>query len=151
MIKKLKLTSEADTISFAQKIAPCLKPHHVLLLHGDLGAGKSCFCRALINALCDHDVEVPSPTFTLVQEYDTSIGDVWHMDLYRLEHPDEIYELGWDEALGEKLLLIEWPSRLEYLTPENAIHIKITIDTDQKTRLVELKAPEAAKINIEEI
>lgn len=148
MKRTFHIKTEADTLALAQKIAPLLSAKHVLLLHGDLGAGKSCFCRGLINALSSELVEVPSPTFTLVQEYDTPLGIVWHMDLYRLNHPEEVYELGWEEALGENLLLIEWPSRLKYLTPKNAVHITLTLDDDKISRIMTIEAPETAHFNL---
>lgn len=100
---------------------------HVILLNGDLGAGKTTLARALIRALTGNPgQDVPSPTYTLLQTYDTPHGPVWHFDLYRLRHPDEVVELGWDEIAGTFVTLIEWPERLGYLRPNGAISLAIT-------------------------
>lgn len=118
--------SEAATNVCAAEIAGRLKTGDIILLGGDLGAGKTSFARALIRTLTGKpDLNVPSPTFTLVQIYDTPIAPVWHFDLYRLKDPEEIYELGWDDALAGGLLLIEWPDKLEYLKPAKTINIDL--------------------------
>lgn len=117
--------SEKETADFAARVAAMLVPGAVLLLSGPLGAGKSVFARALIRALADDPaLEVPSPTFTLVQTYDTPKGSVWHFDLYRLEAPEEIFEIGWDEALSAGgIVLAEWPERLGAFVPPHARRI----------------------------
>ncbi len=109
--------SEKETISIAETLADKIEGGDILLLEGPLGAGKSVFARALIRALCANPaLEVPSPTFTLVQLYDTKDkGPLYHFDLYRIEDTEELYELGWEEALSEGILLIEWPNRLDFL------------------------------------
>ena len=94
----------------ARRLAPWLKVGDVVALHGDLGAGKTAFARALIRVLAGADEEVPSPTFTLVQTYDAPMGPIFHFDLYRIVSPDELTEIGWDEALADGLfVLVEWP------------------------------------------
>ncbi|GAB5468584.1 MAG: hypothetical protein Kilf2KO_16140 [Rhodospirillales bacterium] len=119
------------TQRLAEAMAPLLRPGDVLLLAGKLGAGKSSFARALIRALPGQDgaersdEEVPSPTFTLVQIYERRPAPVWHLDLYRLSQPEEIYELGWEEALGEAILLVEWPERLGFLQPDAALTLDL--------------------------
>jgi tRNA threonylcarbamoyladenosine biosynthesis protein TsaE len=106
-------TTEADTEAMARTLAATLRAGDVLFLRGPLGMGKSVFARALIRTLCaDPDMEVPSPTFTLVQTYDTPLAPLWHFDLYRLEDPDEIWELGWEDARSGPIILVEWPERL---------------------------------------
>ncbi len=115
------------TEAFAESLAPLLAPGDILLLTGDLGSGKTSFARALIRALPGvqgedlHDEEVPSPTFTLVQIYERRLAPVWHFDLYRLTAAEEVYELGWEEAAGEALVLVEWPERLGALKPQSAL------------------------------
>ena len=92
-------------------IAPMLRPGEAVLLNGPLGMGKSTLARGLIRALTTPDEDVPSPTFTLVQFYE-STPPVAHFDLYRLTRPDEAHEIGLDEALDLGCALIEWPERL---------------------------------------
>lgn len=120
------LPGEAATAALARRLASALAPGDLVALRGDLGAGKSALCRALIRAVTEEDAEVPSPTFTLVQTYDTGIGPVWHFDLYRLSGPDEVTELGWDEARAEAVLLVEWPDRLGPLLPTDRLDIEMS-------------------------
>ncbi|PZP55620.1 MAG: tRNA (adenosine(37)-N6)-threonylcarbamoyltransferase complex ATPase subunit type 1 TsaE [Micavibrio aeruginosavorus] len=111
--------SEEETAELAKRFAGTLPARQILFLEGDLAAGKSVFARALIRELAgEPDLTVPSPTFNLLQVYETPIGPVWHYDLYRLKEPDEIEELSWNDALSSGIVLIEWPERLEHLKPE---------------------------------
>lgn len=114
----IETSSEAETKKFAIQCAENAKAGDIFLLNGPLGAGKSVFARGFIQHLAGAEIDVPSPTFTLVQIYDTAKASLWHFDLYRLEAPDEIYELGWEEALNNNILLIEWPERLGQLKPD---------------------------------
>lgn len=104
-----ELADLAATTDLAKRIAPVLRAGDVIALHGGLGAGKTTFARALISTLCGQDMEVPSPTYTLVQTYDGPAFPIFHFDLYRLEAADEVFELGWDETQAG-LALIEWPN-----------------------------------------
>lgn len=117
---------EAATGRLAQDLAAILKAGDCLLLVGDLGAGKSTFARAVIRAAAgDETLEVPSPTFTLVQTYDLARLPLAHFDLYRLETAEEIDELGLDEALETGAALVEWPERASGRLPEDALVIRI--------------------------
>ncbi len=120
----IALPTETETVKLAQRIAGILSPGDTLLLSGEIGAGKSAFSRALIRARLGRMEDVPSPTFTLVQTYDDPSGDIWHCDLYRLTHPDEIFELGLDEAFATAICLIEWPDRLGSDAPDTALQLK---------------------------
>lgn len=138
--------SEKNTALLAQKLAPIVEKKTTLnpvnmLFTGDLGAGKSVFIRSLIRALTNNpEQNVPSPTFTLVQSYDTEHFPIHHLDLYRLEEPEEIFELGWDDLQSEGLSLIEWPQRLGPYKPDNAIDISIRIAQDlQDTRHIDIQ------------
>lgn len=142
MDRTITSASEADTQAEAARVAAAMKGGDVLLLEGDLGAGKTVFARALIRALAgDSGLEVPSPTFTLVQTYDTPRGIVWHFDLYRLEEPEEIYEIGWEEALAGGIVIVEWPERLAGRLPENCGKIRFE-NTGETARRLVVKEPE---------
>lgn len=104
---------EGETAAAAAALAAGLGPGDAVFLRGDLGMGKSVFARGLIRALMDDPgLEVPSPTFTLVQTYEAGDLCVFHYDLYRIEDPDEIFELGWEESLPAGITIVEWPERL---------------------------------------
>ncbi|ABM45466.1 tRNA threonylcarbamoyl adenosine modification protein YjeE [Bartonella bacilliformis str. Heidi Mejia] len=106
------LANEEATKLFAQDLALALKPGDLVTLQGDLGAGKSTLARAIIHTLANDDnLEVPSPTFTLVQNYKLPQFEVIHADLYRLSMAEEIDELGLHEAREQSILLIEWPEK----------------------------------------
>lgn len=117
--------SEEDTAQFALKVGKQLSQGDIVCLYGDLGAGKTCFSRALIRGALGSGVDVPSPTFTLVQTYDSD-PPIWHFDLYRLEDAEEIYEIGFEEALSSGISLIEWPERISAILPPNRLEIHIS-------------------------
>jgi tRNA threonylcarbamoyladenosine biosynthesis protein TsaE len=120
------LASEAETAALAARLADRLAPGDTVLLSGPVGAGKSAFARALIRArLGDPEAEVPSPTFTLVQTYGEGADALWHADLYRLSHPDEIIQLGLLPAMEEAVCLVEWPDRLGPLVPASALRLDL--------------------------
>lgn len=136
--KSLEIADEAALAHLAAKIAPTLKKGDIVTLKGGLGAGKTAFARALIGALAGASVEVPSPTFTMVQTYDLPEFLVWHFDLYRLgEKEIDILELGWEDALRFGVTLVEWPERLGRLLPINRLEIEITFikDSENSRRL----------------
>ncbi|WP_313454690.1 tRNA (adenosine(37)-N6)-threonylcarbamoyltransferase complex ATPase subunit type 1 TsaE [Brevundimonas sp.] len=108
---KIALSDAEATTRLGQVIAPLLAAGDSVLLYGPLGMGKSTLARGLIRALTTPDEDVPSPTFTLVQFYDSE-PPVAHFDLYRLTRPEEAFEIGLDEALDEGCAVIEWPERL---------------------------------------
>lgn len=119
------LTDETQTARLGEDLALALRAGDVLALKGDLGAGKSTLARALIRTLADDSsLDVPSPTFTLVQSYDTRIP-VHHFDLYRLSSAAEIDELGFDEALTQGAALVEWPERAEGYLPKTTLLIEL--------------------------
>lgn len=123
-------SSQPELEAFAKTLARYCRTGDVLALYGSLGAGKTVFSRAFIRSLSNKNEEVPSPTFTLVQTYDvqTVNGEetsVWHFDLYRLKEAQEVYELGFEEALSGGISLIEWPERAGRLLPRSRLEIKI--------------------------
>ncbi len=129
----ITLPSPDATTDLARTLAPALKPGDVLLLEGGIGAGKTHFARSLIQSLQDPPEDVPSPTFTLVQVYDTPSGEIWHTDLYRLSSADDCVELGLTDAFETAICLVEWPDKLEELTPDNALNLAFS-DTYQDDR-----------------
>ncbi len=123
-ILRVTTQSEVQTTQFAEKIATKLLSGAVVLLNGDMGAGKSVFARAVIKAL-GYAGAVTSPTFVLMNEYPTS-PRVFHFDMYRLEAPEQLYDIGYDEYVyGNGISLIEWSEKMEYLLPEEFVEIKI--------------------------
>lgn len=133
----LPLPDLAATQRLGGALAALLRPGDVVALYGDLGAGKTALARALIRALPGPDgaaeEEVPSPTFTLVQTYERDPAPVWHFDLYRIENPEEVHELGFSEALAEGIVLIEWPERLGALLPPAALSLTLDYDGEGRT------------------
>lgn len=118
---ELSIGSEAETRRLADDLAGIVRQGDVIALSGDLGAGKSTFARALIRRLAeDAALEVPSPTFTLIQAYDTPRGPVVHADLYRLRAEEELVELGLLESLDDAIGLVEWPDRAPDAFPERS-------------------------------
>jgi tRNA threonylcarbamoyladenosine biosynthesis protein TsaE len=121
----VELPDLAATEALAAGVAALARTGDVILLEGELGAGKTAFARAFLrSATGDPALEVPSPTFTLVQRYDTPIGPVQHFDLWRLPGPDSLTELGWDEARDD-IVLVEWPDRLGGLRPTDALTVAL--------------------------
>ena len=132
------LGDENATGRLACILAAQARPGDALLLSGPLGAGKSVFSRAFLRAVCrDEALEVPSPTYTLVQAYQAPDYVVSHFDLWRLGSADELEELGWDDA-REGVVLVEWPDKLEEFLPDNALHLTLSVQADG-TRMVSVQ------------
>ncbi|MCK0151215.1 tRNA (adenosine(37)-N6)-threonylcarbamoyltransferase complex ATPase subunit type 1 TsaE [Marivita sp. S6314] len=131
------------TAHLAAKLGAGLSPGDCLLLSGGIGAGKSHFARALILSRLAEPEDVPSPTFTIVQTYDLPDCELWHADLYRLGDPDQIIELGLLDAVDTAITLIEWPDRLQDLTPPHALHIAIADPAQDDTRVITLSWSDA--------
>jgi tRNA threonylcarbamoyladenosine biosynthesis protein TsaE len=146
MMQSVVLQDERATQALAARLAAIARVPDVILLSGDLGAGKTAFARAFIRAWsADPDTEVPSPTFTLVQPYETARGSVWHFDLYRLGDPDELWELGIEQAFAEAICLIEWPDRLGSWVPANRLEIALDL-CDQNTSDQGDTGPDTARV-----
>lgn len=129
-VRDIALKDLAATEALARTLAPFLRMGDVVALEGPLGAGKTAFARALIRAYFPRE-EVPSPTFTLVQTYDGPDIAIVHMDLYRLESGRDVWELGWDDAREEAIVLVEWPERLgPELTPRDRLEMRFEMGSD---------------------
>lgn len=136
----LELADLGATARLARRLARVAAPGDVIALEGDLGAGKTAFARAFISAATGAETEVPSPTFTLVQTYETRIGPVWHFDLYRLSAPEEAHELGIEEAFSDAISLIEWPARLGPLLPREGLVLRLEAGATEGARRAHLEA-----------
>lgn len=139
-IRQIELKNLDATQKFAEDLAVILKKGDCICLSGDLGAGKTTLVRAIIRAVADEPyLEVPSPTFTLVQQYDIRVP-IGHLDLYRASDPEEIFELGLDEILSNGVAFIEWPEIVEDELPKDRINCNITgLDN---ARRVEFSGPD---------
>ncbi len=138
----LRFSTREATLDFARGLALDLRQGDVVLLEGDLGAGKSEIARAMIQAMVGEPVEVPSPTFTLVQRYETDYCSITHADLYRIDDPVELFELGLDEAGDLGILIVEWPLRAgEGTFPPSALLIEIA-DEGGERRSLHLTSPD---------
>ncbi len=129
---RLRLPTPHEVEALGARIAAAIRPGDAVLLDGPLGAGKSVLARALIRAAAaDPALEVPSPSYTLVQEYGTAAGPLYHFDLWRLDGPAGVIELGWDEA-RQGVVVVEWASRLDILRPHDALSIDLAPDGDAR-------------------
>jgi tRNA threonylcarbamoyladenosine biosynthesis protein TsaE len=123
MSRTIVLPDREATAALGARLAGLVRAGDVICLYGPLGAGKTSLARGLIAALGED--EAPSPTFTLAQTYDTD-PPLWHFDLYRLTDPDEIWEIGWEEARESAACLVEWPERLGRHLPADRLDIALS-------------------------
>ena len=123
---QINLNSLEDTDKLAATLAPLFASGDVVELQGDLGAGKTTLAKAIIRKLAGADTEVTSPTFNLVQLYDTPAFTIWHFDLYRLKSAHELVEIGLDEALDSGVSLIEWPEIAAHMLPKERLVVKLS-------------------------
>lgn len=129
----MKLNDEAATLAVGEMLASLVRPGDVITLSGDLGAGKTTLVRGLLKAL-GHTGEVPSPSFAIVQPYEEIEPPVWHADLYRLQDPSELAELGLD-SLGDSVLIVEWPERTGQHDWPEALRLALEITSPGRRRL----------------
>ncbi|MCE2516609.1 MAG: tRNA (adenosine(37)-N6)-threonylcarbamoyltransferase complex ATPase subunit type 1 TsaE [Alphaproteobacteria bacterium] len=134
-----KLEGPEATTAFGHSLARLLRTGDMITLSGDLGAGKSTLARGLISqCLSDHGLpidDIPSPTFTIVQSYpwpgEHDQGrEIWHIDLWRIDDPEELIELGFEEALGRHVMVVEWPDRLQGLLPQDVLSLNLAVEND---------------------
>src|SRR5258708_9632391 len=134
------LPDEAATAALAARIAALARPGDVIALKGELGAGKTSFARAFIRARGGREA-VPSPTFTLVQVYTRGEVRIWHVDGYRLRHPEEAWELDIEDAFLEGVSLIEWRERLGPLVPARRLEIPLSAGATPMARRATIDPP----------
>ena len=124
---EVSLADEADTVEFARRFGRCLDGHGLIFLQGELGAGKTTFCRGILRGL-GHQGAVKSPTFTLVEPYQLGDVAVFHFDLYRLGDPNELEYIGVDDYLDSRgLVLVEWPERAEGYLPDSDLTLSLQV------------------------
>ncbi|MGR3343016.1 MAG: tRNA (adenosine(37)-N6)-threonylcarbamoyltransferase complex ATPase subunit type 1 TsaE [Paracoccaceae bacterium] len=136
-------SSPQATAAFAARLAPFLRPGDTLLLDGEIGTGKTHFARAIIQArlaTVGRAEDVPSPTYTLVQTYTDGITDILHADLFRLTTPEDVFDLGLDDAFSEAVCIVEWPDRLAGHRPNGAILIKFETRNEPSVRVLTFHA-----------
>lgn len=133
---RLFLPDLAATRALGARLAAMLRPGDAILLHGCLGAGKSELARALIRAATgDPAADVPSPSYTLVQSYGTPRFALHHYDLWRLDGPGGLMELGWDDA-RDGVVVVEWADRLGALAPDDALSVTLVVDGDSRIAML---------------
>lgn len=129
--------SAAETRDLGARLADQLKPGDVVLLEGDLGAGKSELARGIARGLGVQET-VTSPSFTILNVYESGLVPLYHFDWYRLESSEELYELGMDEYLGGNgIALVEWPERCPDAVPEDCLRIRIRAEGEETRRIEE--------------
>jgi tRNA threonylcarbamoyladenosine biosynthesis protein TsaE len=137
----VKIKDENAMLSFGRKLAKLLQPGDVVTLSGPLSAGKTTLVRGLLSAL-GHEDEVPSPSFAIVQPYEMVTPPVWHVDLYRIESPSDLDELGLDDAGDDGVLVVEWPEHAERNAWPQALALSLEVLEDGSRALTaEVPAP----------
>lgn len=131
-----KVQSPDHMSQIAAQLGARLRGGNVVLLEGDVGAGKTHFARSLIQYRLGRAEDVPSPTFTLVQTYECAEAEIWHADLYRLTSTQEVEELGLLDAFETDICLIEWPDRLGDLAPDNALWLRFVPGDEDDARVI---------------
>ena len=144
----VRLDDEAATEAFGARLASALRLGDVIALFGTLGAGKTTLARGLLRGL-GHDGDVASPTFPIVVTYEPPQVRIplWHVDLYRIEDPEELAELGIEDSREEAALVIEWPERLPWLWPDA---LRLRLRAEGEGRVVEVEAPEEWRARLQE-
>ena len=135
----IELPDESATATFAARVARLARRGDVIALSGPLGSGKTSFARSFIRARFNTSEDVPSPTFTLVEIYGTAPPLVWHFDLFRLERPEEVWELGIEDAFADGISLIEWPERMGDLLPRERLGIAFAFAAEAGARTATLQ------------
>jgi tRNA threonylcarbamoyladenosine biosynthesis protein TsaE len=148
----VRLPDEAATVALARRLAEAAREGDVIALSGELGAGKTALARAFVAARGGGE-DVPSPTFTLAQSYETPEGPtLWHFDLYRLKSPGEALELGWEDATVFGIVLVEWPDRLGPLLPPERLDVTLEFDqADPGARIARLSGSASWQTRMERL
>lgn len=155
IIKEFYLDDIGATRVLAREIAPLFRTGDIITLVGNLGAGKTELCRAIIHAL-GYEEDVPSPTFSLLQIYEPPLNDtktpaVWHTDLYRLEDPEDVFELGLEDGYDSAITLIEWPDRMGDLLPSEHLQLELSMAAIEGSREIKIKGGKSWNERLKEL
>ncbi len=132
-LHKYNISDLQETKKLSEKLGELLTPQDIVTFSGNLGAGKTTFVKFLIQSIVKQEIPVTSPTFNLVQIYETKKFPIWHFDMYRLRDSDEVFELGYEEALSEGVSLIEWPEKMQEFLPKDRLDVIIkTVDVNKR-------------------
>ena len=138
-MKKHLSNSTEETHAIARELLPALPPNAVIALHGELGSGKTCFVQGLANAM-DIKRPITSPTFTIINEYPNPEAPLYHIDLYRIQDPNELTALGFEDYLEKNgIKAIEWAERAQDLIPVDAVHINFETGEEPNTRILTVR------------
>lgn len=138
LVLTFDLPKESYTLALGRAVADLARAGDVITLSGPLGAGKTVLARGFLLRRLGTETDISSPTFTLVHVYDAVDPPLWHFDLYRLDDPDEIQELGLDEALAGGISLIEWPDRADGWLPTARLDISLEVGKASETRMAKV-------------
>ena len=119
---RVLLDNIEDTIKLGKKIAKIAKQDEIICLKGDLGVGKTTLARSLIQHLTNSNI-VLSPTFPMLLTYEYKNNIIWHYDMYRLEQPEDVWNLSLEDALNNGIIIIEWPEIIEHLLPKRKLRL----------------------------
>ena len=129
---EFKVSTISDLIQVSKHLNGLIQKEKIILFSGEMGAGKTTLIKEFCKNL-DVDDEVSSPTFSLVNEYESKVGPVYHFDLYRIQSEEELYDIGYEDYFfSGDLCLVEWPELASEIIPENHISVKIRIENDQR-------------------
>lgn len=144
-IAQFQAKNAQETALLAARLSALCRPGDSVLLSGELGAGKTTFARGFIKRLCPDAGEIVSPTFTLVQSYRSVTGAaVHHFDLYRLQRPAEVIELGLQEAMAGGICLVEWPAMAQDYMPADALRVDIDFAARPDERCITYSSTDAS-------
>lgn len=145
MLHQIKIASLESLPEATREFLSLMGDQTVYAFHGEMGAGKTTFIRELVKALGVDEDEANSPSFSIINEYrsDTTAELIYHFDLYRLESVDEALEIGVEDYFDSgALCLLEWPERIEPLLPDDTVVVKISVDSDDNSRLLSVNIPD---------
>jgi tRNA threonylcarbamoyladenosine biosynthesis protein TsaE len=135
-MSQINIDSLVDLKNISVKIAALANVGDIIFLRGELGSGKTSFAKYFINSISNHDQNVTSPTFNILQIYDCENFSAWHYDFYRIETEEEIVNLGLDDAFANGVSIIEWPEKIQSFLPQASLEIHFSFTEKHNSRLL---------------